>query len=541
MRGSLCLAILGLALTGPALAWPAFAQVETVSAGAEKTAVVIYRDRVVNTTELLESLREGDSWLAQQGLALIVETRTIDLPAGEAVIRLKGVATGIIPQTATLDGLPATVVERNTDFDLLSPGSLLQKSVGETVRLVRTNPETGAEVEKTAIVRSGPNGTVLEIDGRLEALQCAGGPERIVFDRLPEGLSDQPILSVRTRAPTAGRYTVKLAYLATGLQWSADYVARVNPDGRTLNLDGWITLANFGGTSFTDAPVQVVAGNLNRDEDSVPVEAEVVGKTPGCWPMDTTTGRPNVDEVIVTGSRLRAGMVAASPLVLTDEDNLVEEVVVTGSRIVRMDTLGDYKIYTLPETTDVRARQTKQLRFIQREDVAFERIYQARISAWDDEDEEAQPLKLLVRMRNQTDRGLGLPLPGGGVSLIQTQAGRSLFTGQARFEDRAVGLPVELGFGEAMDLSLTNSADMQDSPTRDDRTRYVVQGVATLTNDKPEAVEVEIVPDQYGAEGFRIRSSSVRSRIGEGGYPVWRVRVPAGGVTRLTYAYEFID
>ncbi|NBW06875.1 MAG: hypothetical protein EBR82_02485 [Caulobacteraceae bacterium] len=524
---------------GLAVAGPAFAQVETVSAGAETTAVVIYRDRVVNTTELLESLRDGDSWLGQQGLALIVETRTIDLPAGEAVIRLKGVATGIIPQTATLDGLPATVVERNTDFDLLSPGSLLQKSVGETVRLVRTNPETGAEVEKTAIVRSGPNGTVLEIDGRLEALQCAGGPERIVFDRLPEGLSDQPILSVRTRAPTAGRYTVKLAYLATGLQWSADYVARVNPDGRTLNLDGWITLANFGGTSFTDAPVQVVAGNLNRDEDSVPVEADVVSKTPGCWPMDTTTGSPNLDKVIVVGSRFRGDIdgnfVAQSAEQLMDTQ--VEEVVVTGSRIVRLDTLGDYKIYTLPETTDVRARQTKQLRFIQREDVAFERVYQAGVGPWEEEDTPL-PLDLVLRMRNETAKGLGLPLPGGGVSLIQTQAGHPLFTGQATFGDRAVGLPVELTFGESMDLTVETSIEEQTRFDWRGREKTVIRGVSVVTNDKPEAVEVEVVPEQWRSTGFKILSESQRSRIGDAGYPIWRMRVPAGGEARVTYAYQ---
>jgi hypothetical protein len=542
VRRVLLLASVGLALGGPALTQPAFAQVETVSAGAEKTAVVIYRDRPVDTSRLLEDSRVPDNELDREGLALIIETRTLDLPAGDAVIRLRGVATGVIPQTATLDGLPATVVERNTDFDLLSPGSLLQKSVGEVVRLVRTNPETGAEVVKTAIVRSGPYGAVLEIDGRLEALQCAGGPERIIFDRVPEGLSDQPTLSVRTRAETAGRYTVTLAYLATGLQWSADYVARVNPDGRTLDLDGWITLANFGGTGFTDAPVQVVAGNLNRDGETVPVRANVVGRTPGCWPMDTTTGQqflpPRLQVRAPTMMVARAGLVGEGYA----DDAMVEEIVVTGSRIVRMDTLGDYKIYTLPEPTDVRARQTKQVRFIQREDVAFDRIYRAEVSVWDTGDE-PRPLDLLVRMRNQTDQGLGLPLPGGGVSLIQspTAGGRALFTGQARFEDRAVGLPVELTFGESMGLTITNSMEGRERALRDGRSRKTVRGVAVVTNDKPEAVEVEIVPAQYGEDAFRILSSSVRSHIGDAGHPVWRLHVPAGGTARLTYAYRYED
>ncbi|MEY3842258.1 MAG: hypothetical protein RLZZ542_1368, partial [Pseudomonadota bacterium] len=160
MRPLLIAAALGVFWA--ALAGPVRAQVEVVSPGSERTAVVIYRDRPVDTSRLLERSNDPDERLDQEGLALIVETRTIDLPAGEAVIRLRGVATGIVPQTATLDGLPAQVIERNTDFDLLSPGSLLQRSVGEVVRVVRTNPATGESVEKAAIVRSGPMGTVLE-------------------------------------------------------------------------------------------------------------------------------------------------------------------------------------------------------------------------------------------------------------------------------------------------------------------------------------------------------------------------------------------
>lgn len=256
-------------------------------------------------------------------------------------------------------------------------------------------------------------------------------------------------------------------------------------------------------------------------------------------PADASPGQVEVEANAPTGETT-AAEAPTTPTATADTTAEVEEIVVTGSRIVRMDTLGDYKIYTLPEPTDVRARQTKQLRFIQREDVAFDRIYKAEVSVWDGDDEPA-PLQMLLRMRNQSDRGLGLPLPGGGVSLIQTQGGRSLFTGQAKFEDRAVGLPVELAFGEAMGLTIRNEVETRERPLRDGRERNRVRGVAVVTNDKAEAVEVEIVPGQYREDGFRILSSSVRSRIGDGGYPVWRLNVPAGGSTRLTYAYQYED
>ena len=49
---------------------------------------------------------------------LQLHTGKVDLPAGEGVIRLRGLATGVVPQSAVLEGLPAEVVERNVDFDL---------------------------------------------------------------------------------------------------------------------------------------------------------------------------------------------------------------------------------------------------------------------------------------------------------------------------------------------------------------------------------------------------------------------------------------
>lgn len=530
-----------LAAVLAALAGPVAAQVEVVSPRSERTAVVIYRDRPVDTAALLERSNQPWERLDQEGLALIVETRTIDLPAGEAVIRLRGVATGIVPQTATLDGLPAQVLERNTDFDLLSPGSLLQRSVGEVVRVVRTNPATGEQVEKAAVVRSGPMGTVLEIDGRLEALNCSGLTDRILFDRVPEGLSDQPVLSIRTRAETAGRHTVTLAYLATGLQWSADYVARLNPDGRSLALTGWITLANFGGTGFADSPVQVVAGNLNRDGDTVPVEAVEVARAPVCWPLDTTTGAP--EDVVVTGSRVRGVVYAASPVIQASREDLlteIDEVVVTGSRIVRMGELGDYKIYTLPEPTDVNARQTKQVQFLDQADVRFTRTYAVTLYA--ENVDEAERPSLLLRLTNEEAAGLGIPLPGGGVSLMEMQAGRTVFAGQARFEDKGVGLPVELSFGEAMDLTVEQeTVGLETLGQRDGRRRMRASLAVIIRNDKPQPVEIEITPGEAGNRDFRIVRSNARSVIAPGGYPMWRLRIPAGGSQVLTYTIEYED
>lgn len=532
----------GLSLLAPTVWAPkAWAQTESVSARPDGATVVIYRDQPVDTVQLMEQSRQPWSRLDRQGLALIVETRTVDLPAGEGIIRFRGLATGVVPQSAVLEGLPAHVVERNADFDLLSPASLMEKSVGEVVRVVRTNPATGEQVEKAAVIRAGAQGTVLEIDGRFEALDCSGQTERVVFDRIPEGLGDQPTLSVRTRAERAGRHTVTLAYLTTGLQWSADYVARLDPTDGTLDLTGWVTLANFGGTGFPDAPVQVVAGTLRKDAGTVPVEPLVRYQQNQCWPQGTTTfGSGEFAEYHGPPVMVPApAPPAPAPMMRMAVQEAVADIAVTGNRVARQGELGDYKIYTLPELTTVAARQTKQVRFLEREGVAYERVYRVGVL---NPDEESQPTGIVMKLRNEARAGLGVALPGGSVAVMQPDgAGGMLLAGQDRFEDKGVGLPVRLTFGESPDVRVQTRLVKSDSATRGAVTTERTEVVTTVTNARSEPVTVELVADAAMQRGFRIRSQSVRSRVDDTGYPVWTLSVPANGATTLKAAWTTTD
>ena len=171
----------------------------------------------------------------------------------------------------------------------------------------------------------------------------------------------------------------------------------------------------------------------------------------------------------------------------------------------------------------------------QHADVRFTRTYSVGVSVGADGEPELPVL--MLRLRNETAAGLGLPLPGGGVSLFDTQAGQTLFTGQARFEDKGVGLPVELHFGEAMDLTIEQQTGAEVRTGRITRVPMTV----TIRNDKPQPVQIEVWPNEWFYRGFRILTSSARHVITEGGYPAWRLRVPAGGVTTLTYTIEYED
>lgn len=507
-------------------ATPARGQPQAVSEKPESVALTIYPDPQGG------DITDYDTFDAETGLALVTEWRTIEVPAGETVLRFRGVAEGIVPQTAALEGLPARPIEQNQDYDLLSPGSLVARAIGEPVKRVRTNRETGQETVEDAVVRSGPNGVVLEIDGRFEAFGCGGGPERIVFERAPEGLTDRPTLSMRVRVKTAGRYQVKLTYLAVGLLWSANYVASVRDDGR-LDLLGWITLKNLSGTTFAQAPTQFVAGELESSGETSATEATALTRPPNCWPMDTTThGRPappppppppappafagSVEEIVVTANR-RQGFTQDVPVAV----------------MAVQSELGDYKLYSLPGPTTVAARQTKQVAMLSRDGVSFDRVYGFMVGDGDTwEPDQLLSAGLLLRTKNSKAKGLGLPLPGGKVAVMQTNPdGRRMLASETSFRNTPVDAPLELNIGEAPGIEIRPRQVRAWKRGKRDLTEYEV----AVTNTREDAIAFEVV--HYGDAGLKVRDETQKHARKPAGL-TWALTLAPGERQVLRYTIE---
>jgi hypothetical protein len=168
----------------------------------------------------------------------------VSIDAGNNRIALRDVSARLRPETAQLRSLshPGSfdLLEQNFDFDLLTPGKLLEKYVGRNVRIVKTHPTTGAETTETAQVLAASEGVVLQIGDRIET----GVPGRIVFDGVPANLRDRPTLVTELQSRRAGAQDLELSYLTGGLSWHADYVAELNADDSTVDLNGWVTLSN---------------------------------------------------------------------------------------------------------------------------------------------------------------------------------------------------------------------------------------------------------------------------------------------------------
>ncbi|HEX8215679.1 MAG TPA: hypothetical protein VF582_09460 [Allosphingosinicella sp.] len=489
-----------------ALPEAAYAQAVTTSPAPGNVSVTIYRNPGRSAGEAMEL-----EWL--EGYALISETRRISIPAGEGEIRFEGVAGGILPESAIVTGLPEGVIEKNQDSWLLSPGSLLDRSLGRRVHVRRTSEATGKVVEHEAVIRSGAGGAVvLQTAEGFEALRCSGLPETIVYDRVPEGLSAKPTLSVRTRSSRAANATVTLSYLASGFDWQANYVATLDPAGERMHLFAWVTLANGDETSFVDAETQTVAGRLNREE----WEQEEPRSEPlrlQCWPAGTTSDieLEEPDEGIYPPSP--APFVPPPAMAMS-----AGEIVVTGSRIARQEELGDLKLYRIPGRVTVASNSQKQVAMLEKEGVAVRTVYRSRISGGEP-DQQPQVTQLLIT-RNRTAEGLGLPLPAGRLVLFGAGRERPLLLGEGFVEDKAVGEDVEIEIAQASGV-IARATKLSDTG----------EWLLTVTNDRarPVVFEAEI----YDAPA-NVRSGTKLGR--RNGRPLWTVTVPANGSASLRYS-----
>ena len=503
---------LGLLSLIIALAQPA--QAGTVTSNEVKAvSVTLYRDPA-RGQGAMNAANPG-------GYALITETRTISIPAGESTIRFEGVAEGMFPETAIITGLPGGVAEKNRDARLISPAGLVDAYLKRSVHLKRTNRQTGKVTEQDAILRAGPyGGVVLETAEGVEALGCSGLPERMLFDGVPEGLAAKPTLSVLTVSDRAVTATVQLSYIAQGFDWSANYVAEVNEDGKTLDLFAWATIANGGAQSFTAASTQAVAGQPNKERNRQPPRPAPPELRLECWPLDITSTHPRQYLYQVPPP-------APPPAPVAYEASAVSDIVVTSARAkltaapaaiqAVQEELGDLKLYRIPEPVTIAAQSQKQVAMLQKSAVKFDRIYTANVN---DLYGDPSPVPFLLRMKNVKDRGLGLPMPAGGVVLFEPVGGNMLLAGQDGVADRAIGDDVEFKVGQSPDV---RAALKQVASSAQRRSLRI-----TLTNARAGPVTAEIlIPYEL--------ANTPKGLVRKNGGWMWRTTVPANGTAALGY------
>lgn len=494
---------------------PAFAQGVVTSAAPDSVSVSVYRapDRSSDTAMNLD-------WL--EGYALITERRTVEIPAGKATIRFEGVAAGLFPESAIVTGLPSGVREKNLDADLLSPRSLYARMFGRPVILRRTLPGSGEVREERAVIRSGVNGAaILQTAAGFEVATCGGIRDELIYPEAPKDLSARPTLSIETEAAEAHRATVSLSYLAWGFDWQTNYVVTMNADGRTADVSAWVTLASSDSTSFADAETAVIAGEVNREDagrGAVPTGGALVLQcslssmvpppAPPPAPVPSMVSSPALmesDAQIVMSAR-------AMPMKMN------------AAVTVQQEGLGDLKLYRVPVPVTVAANAQKQVALAQKIGVKMEALYRAEV--WEDS---ADAVRQMLRTRNRKEEGLGLPLPGGPVTVFEPQGDAVLLSGEGGLADRAVGEDVEIMLANATQVML--DAEVSNNAVRAQTVRLTARNARAV----PVQFEVRIAT----GTGAQINGAKIARSGGKvtrkDGRTIWAVTIPANGKVSWDY------
>lgn len=479
-----------------------FKRRSTVSLAILALSTSLHAAEPEETRSTLDDQQSVAVTIYNQNLALVKDQRKVKLNTGANKLALRDVSAQIRPETALLRSLTQagglSILEQNFDFDLLTPQKLLEKYVGHTVTVVKTNPATGMETSEQAQVLSANNGVVMKIGDRIET----GIPGRIVYSDVPANLRDRPTLVVQLNSKTAAEQNVELSYLTSGLGWKADYVAELSPSEDRLDLSGWVTLTNTSGTTYRNAKLQLVAGDVNR--------------VPEMRPMVKT---------------MRMDAMAAEATAPMAEESLLE-----------------YHLYTLDRPTTIAENQTKQVALLsatavpaRKELVLRGEEYYYQASYLPNNGELGQKLKVgvFVEFDNKEASKLGMPLPKGVMRVYKKDsAGNAQFVGEDNIDHTPKNEPVRLKLGNAFDVTADRKqTDFKRLPNpAKGNSAFESAYEIVLKNAKKERVTIT-VQEPIPADWKMLKSSHPHEKANSN-LATWKIDIPAEGKTTLTYRVQ---
>jgi hypothetical protein len=366
----------------------------------------------------------------QAGDAVIHETRTVHLAAGKNSILIEG-----LPAQFVEDSFETIEVGGPAGFKLgadcfsqadLSTAAVLQKAVGSKVTFI--------EQTQQGVLRH--TGKLLFILGNQVVLQGSEGVQvlpltpKFELPELPSGLSATPSLTLEPTTKVAGAYVLNSLYETGGLSWSARYSAHYDEKaGKLVGLRCRVKLSNETGADFDNAVFKLLAAaNTSRSRG----------------------GNRGMKGGMARAASLESVPMAAMAMSAPEADS------------ASVESIGEQKIYVLPEGLSIRTGQTKRPYLFVKGDVPVKAEYYLpqgynylpALAA--KEDSSKLPVFVRLRLRNDVASNLGTALPAGELAVYQPDS-----AGKFQKTDPSLYLGA-VAAGEAFKVELrTPSSDLK--------------------------------------------------------------------------------
>ncbi|MBI1822951.1 MAG: DUF4139 domain-containing protein [Nitrospirae bacterium] len=451
--------------------------------GTGKAAPTTDFKNSLNST--LEDQKEVSVTIYNSNLALIKDIRNLTLKRGISELNFSDVASQIMTQTVSIKSLTSPnllqVLEQNYEYDLLTPQKLLDKYVGKQIKVLRD----GAEVPVTIL--STNNGIVYQLGDRIQT----DYPGHLIFPGLPENLLSRPTLVLTLDNKNEKSQTVETSYLTAGLSWKADYVAVLNQTDDKLDLNGWVTLDNRSGSTFRNAKLKLVAGDIHRAEGE----------------------RMLMDYVRAKEAN------AASPASAFSEHSFFE-----------------YHLYSLQRATTIKENESKQVSLLDANDISVKKKYlfygsQNEYQAYYPKPVLNQKVSVMVEIANKKENRLGVALPKGVIRVYKTDLdGSEQFIGEDNIDHTPKDETIKIKMGEAFDIV----ADRRQTEWKKiAHNVYDVSFEVVFRNHKDSAVTINDIEPFFG--DWEILSRSHEFKKLDSNSVQFDVLVPSNGSSTLQY------
>ncbi len=422
-------------------------------------------------------------------LGLVKDVREVDLAEGMSELRFMDVASEIMPASVFIKSLKdsgsLSVLEQNYEYDLLNAQKLLDKYVGRNVKLYSMNPYTERENTVEATVLSNNAGPIFRIGDDI----TYGHPGRIIFPGVPDDLISQPTLVWLLDNSLSSVQTVEASYLTNGINWEADYVVTLDENDEKSDIAGWVTINNRSGTTYKNAQLKLVAGDVSRVKDQI--------------------------------DRHRMEYAEAARMA---KDQFKE------------DEFFEYHLYTLQRPSTIKNNQTKQIRLLQANSVPVmkelvfhgsQHYFRNKITSG----MTGQKVAVYIEIANKKESGLGMPLPKGTVKVYKHDKEGSLqFVGENRIDHTPKDEKIRIKLGDAFDVVGSRKQMSWEKMARD---TYETSFEIELRNHKQEDVNIKVIEPIPG--DWEMIDSSHNYTKTEAFTAEFNVLVPKDEEVKITY------
>lgn len=354
-----------------------------------------------------------------QGFGIVQETRELRLVAGSNEVQLEGIPLQYVPNSmktihsATDENVVVTGVSHQPAS--MNVAQVLARLDGQEVEL-KHRSNSGRERWTSGTLVGFLNDKVLLSKGNSRnALINVSDIAEIGFSAsVTEDLTKSSCLALSVDSERPGVFKVRVLYHTRGLSWQATHSATYDEkNGKLTDFESWASVDNRSGTAFASSRLTLLAGDVTPPQQDYGFEAAAA-------PMMSAAG----------GAKR--------------------------ARNAQSESVGEQKAFQVDGDFVIADGQNKLIPLVSARDVPVTREYfvpPMPTYSRGHTTEDTKPAMIRLRLKNDSESHLGVPLPAGEVKIYQADSrGDIQLTGTANIEHSAAGETVGFVIGTSTDI-----------------------------------------------------------------------------------------